>query len=170
MAHTKGLVTSIEKEGWAQVATERTGVCGGCKSTHSCHSCLTNSKIVTEVLNKAGAKEGDLVTVSLDSGLVLKSAAIMYLIPIAGLMAGALMGAVLSVGLAISETSVTIAFGFAGLCLGFFIAAFISRQMSANNRLTPMISQIIKSGGKYSPSSLSIDPVGKMKECPKCYS
>ena len=168
MAHTKGLVTSIEKEGWAQVATERKGVCGGCKSTHSCHSCLTNSKIVTEVLNKAGAKEGDLVTVSLDSGLVLKSAAILYLIPVAGLMAGALMGAVLSVGLAISETSATIAFGFAGLCLGFFITAFISRQMSANNRNTPIITHIIKPGAKRFPSSLSIDPNRKMRACTEC--
>jgi len=169
MADTKGLVLSIEKDGWAQVATERKGACGGCKTTHSCHSCLPNSKIVTEVLNKAGAKEGDLVNVSLNSGLVLKSAAILYLIPVVGLMAGALMGAALNVRLAISETSAAIAFGFPGLCLGFLITVLISRRMSANNRLTPKISQIIKPVTEHLSSSLATDPVYKMKECPKCY-
>ncbi len=99
---------------------------------------------MTKVLNIANAREGDLVSINLSSGGVLKGAAIFYLIPVAGLMAGAIMGAGLNVRLAISETSAAIAFGFAGLCLGFIITSFISRLMSANNRNTPIITHIIK--------------------------
>ena len=166
MAHTIGLVISIKEDGMVQVATERKGACGGCNPAHNCQSCLTNSKMVAAVLNNVGAKKGDLVDISLDSDVVLKGAAVLYLIPVAGLMGGALIGLELNETLAISESAATIAFGFAGLCLGFLIAAFISRWMSANNRLTPKISRIIKHEAGLSPSSLFIDPGRKTKVCP----
>ena len=146
MAHTKGLVINIEKPGLAQVLTERKEACGGCQSTHNCHACLTNSKIVTEVLNRVGAKEGDLVDISLDTGLLLKGSAILYLIPVAGLLAGALLGHFLDLKFAIDGINTAIVFGLVGLCLGFLITAFISKQMAKNNRITPQISRIIKSG------------------------
>lgn len=166
MAHTKGLVISIKEDGMVQVATERKGACSGCNAANNCQSCLTNSKMVAEVLNNAGAKEGDLVDISLNSDVVLKGAAVLYLIPVAGLMGGALIGLGLKETLAISESAATITFGFAGLCLGFLITAFISRWMSANNRLTPKISRIIKHGAGLSPSLLFIDPGRKTKVCP----
>jgi len=168
MAHIKGLVVSIEKDGWAKVVTERKSACNSCGTSHSCHSSLSNSKIVTKVLNIANAREGDLVSINLSLGEVLKGAAIFYLIPVAGLTAGAIMGAGLNVRLAISETSAAISFGFAGLCLGFIITAFISRLMSANNRNTPIITHIIKPGAERFPSSLSIDPNRKMRACTEC--
>ena len=145
MAHRRGLVISIENDGWAKVATERKGSCDGCGTGNNCHSCLSHSKIVTSVLNEAKAKPGDLVTVSLDSDLILKNAAVLYLLPIFGLVAGALLGAHLSGNWAVSETAAAIGFAFAGLCLAFLIAVFISKRMSANNRLTPVISQVIRS-------------------------
>lgn len=168
MAHTKGLVINIKKEGWAQVLTERKEACSGCQSTHNCHGCLTNSKMVAEVLNKAGAKEGDLVDISLDTSFLLKGAAILYLIPVAGLLAGALLGNFLNLSLAIDETNAAIAFGFAGLCLGFLITATMAKRMSKNNRLTPKISHIITRGTGRSPLLAVIDPAYKTKVCSDC--
>lgn len=169
MAHTRSLVVSIKEEGRAQVVTDRKNACGGCGSTHNCHSCLSNSKMMAEALNSIGAKEGDLVEISLNSGLVLKSAAIMYLIPIAGLMTGALAGSFISGILAIDETTSAIIFSILGLCLGFMTTAFFSKQMSAKNRLTPIITQVIKHNAKHSPSSMGIDPFPKTKACSACH-
>lgn len=168
MAHTRGLVISVKEDGKAQVATDKKNACGGCGTTHHCHSCLSNSKIMTEALNSAGAEQGDLVEISLNSGLILKSAAIMYLIPIAGLMTGALIGAGISNMLAMDETTSAIIFGIAGLCLGFMVTAFISKWMSSNNRLTPVISRIIKPDVKRSNFSLDIDPFVKTEACSEC--
>ena len=168
MAHRKGLVIRIENDGWAQVSTERKGSCDGCGTGNNCHSCLSSSKIVTRVLNEAKAKPGDLVTVSLDSDLILKSAAVLYLFPIVSLVAGALVGAHISVDWGVSETVAAMGFGFAGLCLGFLLAVFISKRMSANNRMTPIISQIIQPGAEYFPFSTNISPAGKTKICPGC--
>lgn len=165
MAHTKGLVVGIEKDGWAKVITEKKNACSSCGALHSCHSGLSNSKIVTNVLNIADAKEGDLVSISLDSGTALKNAAILYLTPVAGLLAGAILGTQLNESLAISETSASIAFGFSGLCLGFIIAIVISILLAKNKRNIPIISHIIKSSAERFPYSYSVNPNHKMKTC-----
>ena len=169
MAHTRGLVIKIKEGGIAQVVTDRKNACGGCGSTHSCHSCLSNSKMITEAQNSAGAKEGDLVDISLNSGLVLKGAAIMYLIPIAGLMTGALIGSSISGILGIGETISAIIFSILGLCLGFIVTTFISKQMSVKNRFTPIITQIIKLEEKHSPSSVGANTFSKTKACSACH-
>jgi sigma-E factor negative regulatory protein RseC len=149
MAQRIGLVIQLEKDGWAKVATERKGACNGCGPGHHCQSCLSSPKVVTSVLNQAGAKAGDLVTVSLDSGMILKNAAVLYLLPVVGLVASAILGVALSADWGISETGAGIGFGGAGFCLGFFVAVFISKRMSADDRLTPTISRIIQPGADY---------------------
>jgi len=169
MAHSRGLVVSIKEGGRAQVVTDRKNACDSCGSTHSCNSCLSNSKIVTEALNSIGAKEGDLVDISLNSSVVLKSAAAMYLVPVAGLMAGALTGVGVSGILAVDKTMSAIIFSIIGLCLGFMITALISKRMSVRNRLTPIITQVIKNNEKHSPSSMGIDPFPKTKACSTCH-
>jgi YHS domain-containing protein len=113
-------------------------------------------------LNRAGAKVGDLVSISLSSGTVIKGALVVYMIPLVGLMSGALMGASLNQRLPISETGAVAIFGIAGLILGFIITALLSRWMSAHNRLTPVITRIIKPGVQIPESLTAIDPVCKM--------
>jgi sigma-E factor negative regulatory protein RseC len=168
MAHTKGLVVGIEKDGWAKVIAEKKAECSSCGAVHSCHSDLSNSKIVTKVLNMADAKEGDLVSISLDSGTALKNAAILYLTPIAGLLAGAILGTKFNESLAISETSASIALGFTGLFLGFAITIIISIVLAKNKSNIPVISHIIKAKTEGFPYSYSVNPNHKMKTCPEC--
>lgn len=169
MAQRIGLVIQIEKDGWAKVATERKGACDGCGPGHHCQSCLSSPKMVTSVLNPAGAKAGDLVTISLDSGMILKNAAVLYLLPIVGLVTSAILGVGLSGDWGISETGAGIGFGGAGFCLGFFLAVLLSRRMSKGDRLTPTISRIIQPGAKYSPLSQNIDPSNKKHLCVDCH-
>jgi sigma-E factor negative regulatory protein RseC len=144
MAQEQGFVTSIGEDGWAEVIAERKDACDDCGARQCCVSLRSNSEMVIKALNRAGAKVGDLVSITLSSGTVVKGAAVLYLIPLAGLMSGVLMGAGLYKRVAISETGAAIAFGFAGLFLGFIITALISRWMSAHNRLTPVITRIRK--------------------------
>ena len=168
MAHLKGLVVSIEKNGWAKVVTEKKSACSSCGASHSCHSSLSSSKIETKVLNTANAREGDLVSINLSMGKVLKNAALIYLIPIAGLLSGAILSASLNVKLAISETGAAILFSLIGLCLGFCITIFISRLMSTKNRNAPIITHIIKQGKEHPPFPLSFYQNSNMKVCPEC--
>jgi sigma-E factor negative regulatory protein RseC len=144
MAKKKGRVIGISQDGWAKVITERGDACNNCEAAQFCHSIADCSKLETNVLNKAGAEVGDLVTVDLSSKMVFKGALILYIVPVAGLLSGAITGTGLSPKLAISETAASMAFGFAGLILGFVITAFISSRLMSKNQLIPAITQIIK--------------------------
>ena len=144
MAQEQGFVTSIREDGWAEVVAERKDACDDCGAKHCCVSFGSSSEMVVKALNRAGAKVGDLVSITLTSGTVLKGAGVLYLIPLAGLMSGVLIGAGLYQRLAVRETGAAIVFGFAGLFLGFILTALISRWMSAHNWLSPVITRIIK--------------------------
>lgn len=158
MGHEQGLVTRISHNGWAQVITERRDACGDCGASHCCASLESSGKMSIKALNKAGAKTGDLVTISLHSLTVLKSAALFYLIPLLFLLTGTRLNEALSM----SETGGAITLGFAGLFLGFLIAHFMTRWLSANNQLTPVITEIIRSGMTAPESLKIIDPVCRM--------
>jgi len=144
MAQEKGLVTSITEDGWAQVETDRNDAdsnCDSCRVTFG-----SNSEMTIKAINRAGAGVGDLVSIHLSSGTIMKSAAILYLIPVVGLISGASMGEGLSTRLAISQTSATALLSLAGFILGFIITALISRWMSGRRKLSPIITRIIRRG------------------------
>ncbi|UCG67289.1 MAG: SoxR reducing system RseC family protein [Deltaproteobacteria bacterium] len=144
MAQEEGLVSTIKEDGWAEVVTERKDACENCGAQHCCVAFGSGSEMVVKALNRAGAKVGDQVSLSLSSGTLLKGAAILYLIPLAGLLLGAAIGAGLNQRLALSETAAVVIFGFAGLFLGLVITRLISRWMSAHNRLTPIITRVLR--------------------------
>jgi len=144
MAQEKGLVTGITEDGWAQVETDRNDACSHCGSCHVSFGC--NSEMNIKAINRAGAGVGDLVSIHLSSGTIMKSAAILYLIPVAGLISGAFIGEGLSTKLAISETSAIALLSLAGFIMGFIITTLISRWMSARRKLSPIITRIIRRG------------------------
>ena len=63
MMHARGLVTSLNKNGFANVIMDRKNACSGCGSekSNNCKSCLSGSKIQVLVLNTKNAKKGDIV-------------------------------------------------------------------------------------------------------------
>ena len=144
MAQKKGRVSGVSKDGWAIVVTERDDACSSCESAQFCHALADCSRIETRVLNRANAGVGDRVIISLSSMSVFKSALILYILPTVCLVSGAVGGAGLNEQLGIGETGAAILFGFAGLILGFTIAGFISKHLSAGNKLIPVITRIIK--------------------------
>jgi sigma-E factor negative regulatory protein RseC len=144
MAQEKGLVTSITEDGWAQVETDRNDACSDCGSCRVSFGC--NSEMTIKAINSAGAGVGDLVSIHLSSGTIMKSAASLYLIPVAGLISGAFIGEGLSTRLAVSETSAIALLSLAGFILGYIITTLISKWMSARQKLSPTITRIIRRG------------------------
>ena len=148
MAREMGRVTETSADGWATVLTERKDACRNCEASQFCNALTNCSKLETKALNKAGAGAGDRVTIHLSWHTVLKGAVVLYLIPALGLLTGAVAGSAFSKQLTLGETGAALFFGLAGLILGFIITAAISRRMSARNRLTPEITQIVKTDEK----------------------
>jgi len=167
MAQEQGLVASTSENGWAQVVADRRDACGDCGASGCCASLGGSPKMVIKAMNSAGAGTGDLVSITLKSGTVVQSAAIFYLIPLAGLIFGAAVGSTSNLGLALSETAAGILFSFAGLALGFVITAIITKWLAAKQAFTPVITHVIKSGFRPPDSLIAIDPVCKMAVDPQ---
>ena len=144
MAQKTGRVSSVSKDGWAIVITERDDACSNCESAQFCHSLADCSRMETRVLNRTNARVGDRVTISLSSSSVFKSAMILYILPTLSLILGAIIGSELHNYLGLGETGAAILFSFAGLITGFIIAGLISKRQTAGSKLTPVITHIIK--------------------------
>ena len=144
MATKKGRVIRIDQNGWAMVITQKDDACHNCESAQFCHSLADCSKMETRVLNRAGAGVGDFVAISLSTATVLKSALLLYLLPTAGLLVGAIAGAQFYELFGTGETAASLLFGFLGLMLGFFIVRIISKQWAIGQKLTPVITRILK--------------------------
>ena len=160
MSEEQGIVLRTKHDGWADVITERKDACGDCGASHCCVGSETGSKMVTRALNRIGATSGDLVAITLRSGLVVKSAFAIYLVPILGFIGGAVVGAVVHNSVHLSESGAAILFGFGGLVGGYFLTSAISKWMSSGGKLTPVISRIIVKGSEQ--SAPAIDPVCNM--------
>ena len=80
----------------AQVIVIRESACSG--DCHKCSGCgAAQEAIIFEARNPIGAKTGDLVTISSETGPVLKAAAVLYMLPLVLFFAGYALGAALGV-------------------------------------------------------------------------
>jgi len=145
MPYKKALVVKTGTDGWAEVITDKLDACAACATARNCPSSCKSMRIVTRVFNRAGAREGDMVSIYQSTGSVLQSAALLYLIPVACLITGALVGAGLSDRLTMDESSSALLFGLVGLGVGFVSLARFSKRISTKSRLTPTIVNVLAS-------------------------
>ncbi len=146
MPQEQGIVLRTIEDGWAEVVTKRRDACENCGASHCCVASETGGKMITRALNKAKAASGDLVALSLEPGVVLKSAAALYLIPIIGFLLGAIIGGAVHTAIGLSEVGGVIALAFVGLAFGYGITALISKRMSKKGALTPVIHKVLARG------------------------
>ena len=115
MAQEEGQITSIDDKGWAEVVTQRRDACGDCGASHCCRAFAGHSKMLIKALNRVNANKGDRVVIDLASGNVIRSAAILYVIPVLGLIFGAVIGSTFAPGWPFKGIDSSIFFTFLGL-------------------------------------------------------
>ena len=156
MSFKNGIVFSAGNDGWAEVVTDKLDACANCASARNCASTCKSTRITSRVLNEAGAKEGDLVAIYMSSSSVLKSAALLYLIPVTCLILGAITGSLLSERLAMTESISAMIFSLVGFTFGFISLSFFSKRHAGIRRLTPIITHIVVPANEPIRSSAAI--------------
>ena len=90
-------VRRLMDDGKAQVMVIRESACSG--DCHKCSGCgAVQETLLFEAENPVGAKPGDLVVIRSESGPVLRSAAVLYMLPLVLFIAGYLVGMQWSMG------------------------------------------------------------------------
>ncbi len=115
----KGIV--IKTDGiTATVRVHKASACG-----HECGECrlCSNPEIEVEILNPIGAKVGDTVTIGTDTSEVLKSAFMLYMLPIIGAMAVYALSGVMFNTIALRVIAVA-----AWIAVWFIYMRFYSKQ------------------------------------------
>ena len=109
----------------AWVETRRQSSCGACAASKGCGTALLGQvfgarRARLRVLNRIGAKSGDLVVVGVAEQALVRGSLAVYLLPLLGLMGGGMFGVWLANTLAWTTTvdGSSVLCGIAGLALG----------------------------------------------------
>jgi YHS domain-containing protein/positive regulator of sigma E activity len=168
MRRAEGMVASVEKDGKAHVmihTDESVSGCASCASqTEHCHCSGGGAGLTITVQNRAGAHEGDYVSVGFVPGAVLKNVAVMLGIPFMGLMIGVVSASVWVQNGFLSSTGGVLA-GAACFALAVLVAAVLYSRISAG--IQPFIERIITGSSGASRLFDTIDPVCKMHVNPQ---
>ena len=90
-------VRRLMDDGKAQVMVIRESACSG--DCHKCSGCgAVQETLLFEAENPVGDKPGDLVVIRSDSGPVLRSAAVLYMLPLVLFFLGYALGARWGIG------------------------------------------------------------------------
>lgn len=130
MLETRAIVVQVQGVD-AIVEAKDGGGCGQCSSAGGCGSSNLSKMFCSSprrfrVRNDAQARVGDEVLVVLADGVLLRSAFILYLIPLAMLFAGGALGVALSDDAASRDGYAALGAG-AGLLLGLALAKWLAR-------------------------------------------
>lgn len=142
MATEQGVVIKTDA-GAAWVKTVKTGACAGCSARESCHASSGGEEMEVKVINEVGAKAGDRIVLSFETGSLLKATFLLYIFPILLLILGAVIGqeAASYLGFNASGSSALIGFSFFGVAL--LIVRFKANQLAKRKEYRPKIIKIL---------------------------
>jgi sigma-E factor negative regulatory protein RseC len=164
MPYKNGIIVNVEGNGWAEVVTDKLDACADCVSARNCPSSCKSARMVTRVRNDIAAQVGDTVSVYISAGSLLKSAAILYLVPVVFLLIGAVTGSTLAPRLDLGNSTVALLLGLAGLCFGYFLVKAFSVRLSMGSSFFPKIDRILYRGPDA--ASATMDSAGSNAEGP----
>jgi sigma-E factor negative regulatory protein RseC len=117
-----GRVIDVTEE-IARVEVKRASACG--ENCAMCKGGCMPTKHIATVSNALGAKPGDMVKIKTDDAAVIKSAALLYILPILILFVFYAIAFVLTENSAVSSVS-----GLIGLVGGFFILKAVDKKFA----------------------------------------
>lgn len=142
MLETRAIVVSLDGND-ALVESLQGGGCGNCDSENGCGSGKLSQLFCSEprrfrVRNEANAQVGSMVQIALADGLLMRSALLVYLLPLMLLLVGAVVGAGL-VNDGQDKDFYSALGGLTGLIAGFVIARKLSMRRNITSVALPVI-------------------------------
>lgn len=142
MLETRAIVISLDGND-AVVESLQGGGCGNCDSENGCGSGKLSQLFCSEprrfrVRNEANAQVGAMVQIALADGLLMRSALLVYMLPLLLLLVGAVIGA----GLINDDQSKDLYSalgGLTGLIAGFVTARKLSLRRHSTSVALPVI-------------------------------
>ncbi|MBP2644693.1 MAG: SoxR reducing system protein RseC [Firmicutes bacterium] len=133
----EGIVIAVEND-LAKVKTSRHSDC------ENCGSCPGNTAMVLDALNQAGARPGQRVLIRVAEVSMLRSAFIVYMVPLFAIFAGIMLGGYVAERLALTPGW----FQVGGAILAFAGSAYyirkFDRSAKQNIKMQPVVIRILQ--------------------------
>jgi sigma-E factor negative regulatory protein RseC len=142
LATEQGIVLRTDSES-AWVRTTRSSACEGCTARGSCHTLDSGQEMEVKALNPAGARAGDRIVLSFETGSLLKATFLIYVFPIIFLIAGAAIGQLLAPLIGFSPSTLSVLLGFTSFFSALFIMKARANKMAQKNAYQPKITKIL---------------------------
>lgn len=142
MTQTRAIVISVDGNE-ALVESMQGGDCGNCDSEKGCGSGKLSQLFCSEprrfrVRNDGNAQVGTVVQVTVAEGVLLRSALLMYLLPLILMLGGAIVATQLANDAAGSDAYAALG-GLIGLLTGFLLAKALSSRQCWTSVAQPVI-------------------------------
>lgn len=148
MLEERGIVVKVDEQ-FATVQTQRLVGCGQCATKAGCGTnnlaeMFGRKYTEIKVANLPAVKVGDTVILGLEEQALVRSALVLYLMPLLGLLAGALAYEMVTrVNQWPHLELLTILSGLIGFAVTLFWVKRLSLSMSSNPRYQPVILEIV---------------------------
>ena len=133
----EGIVISVDGTK-SKVRITTAPECTGCPSKSHCHTGDTSSREIT-VINEYGAGISDHVVFESDTGKVIFSAAMIWIVPLLSMFVGYFVGTRFAGGF------LPIVTAFVFLILAFIFLKFLDNTLSGGRTFYPRITKILRS-------------------------
>ncbi len=124
------------QQGWATVEVELKSACNHCASSENCGTSTIAKafSVKTQRFSLPADKpcqQGDLLKVGLPESVIIKAAALVYLLPLFGLFMFAIFGHILAVGLDMNTNTSAMVFAVIGASIAWIIGKRLAAKLEA---------------------------------------
>jgi sigma-E factor negative regulatory protein RseC len=145
MATEEGIVTKIgaDESQTAWVKTSQSSACKSCSARHNCNPDTKGQEREVEAINLVGAKVGDRIQISIETGSLLKATFLLYVFPVISMLCGGLVGNQLSVYIGLDPSpaaALVAAISFVGAMV---VVRLRAGRMALKLEYRPKITRII---------------------------
>jgi len=144
-------VVTVESEGWVQLEVELKSACGHCSASDNCGTSAVAQAFAPKhqrfsIHTEVACQVGDMVRLGLPESVLLKAAALVYLLPLAGLLLGAVLGQSLGTVTSLGSDVAAIIFGLAGAAACWWFGKRLATRLESDSqpiilaRLGPQLS------------------------------
>lgn len=129
-------VISQDDSGWVQVEVQLKSACNHCSNSDNCGASSVAKAFGTKVqrfsiVSHKPCKEGDILKLGLSESVVLKAAALVYMMPLFGLFVGAILGQWLASVVSLSPDLSSLVGAIIGAVLFWMFGKRKARQLEA---------------------------------------
>ena len=148
MATEQGIVISVgsAESGTAIIKTVRSSACESCSSRHSCSAEGGGEEREVEVINTVGAKAGDRIQISMETGALLKATFLLYIFPIICMLIGGGAGHLIGLQLPVNPSIISAGFAICAFVLAMAFVRMRAGKMASKTQYRPKITRIISPG------------------------